>query len=130
MNNWLRILLLLAVFAHGIGHILFLMPFFGISIQGQSARSWLLTNLMGDGLTRGFGAVIWVAVILAYLFGLYGFFTQTSWWPQMLVGASGVSAIGLLLFWANSSPIVSAFVFDLVVILALQVFKWPVLSYS
>ncbi len=128
MNNWLRIILLLTVFAHGIGHILFLIPALGLASWGQSAESWLLTNLLGDKLTRGFGVVIWSAVILAYLIGIYGFFAPTPWWPQMLIGASGVSAIGLLMFWASSSPVISAMVFDIVIILALQVFKWPTLS--
>lgn len=130
MNNWVHIILLVAVFAHGIGHVLFLMPTLGLASWGQSTQSWLLTSLLGDKLTRGFGTLIWVAVILAYLIGVYGFFTQTTWWPQLLVGASGVSAIGLFLFWASSSPVISALVFDLVIILALQVFKWPALSYS
>ncbi len=130
MNNWVRIILLVAVFAHGIGHILFLMPTLGFASWGQTTQSWLLSNLMGDKLSRGFGIVIWVAVILAYMSGLYGFFAQTAWWPQLLIGASGVSAIGLLLFWASSSPVISAMAFDIVIILALQVFKWPVASYS
>lgn len=130
MNNWVRILLLIAVLIHGIGHILFLIPTLGLTGWGQSTQSWLLTNLMGEKLTRGFGAVIWVAVILGYLIGLYGFFAQTSWWPQLLIGASGISAVGLLLFWANSSPVISALTFDIVIILALQVFKWPAVSYS
>jgi len=130
MNNWVRIILLVAVFAHGIGHILFLIPMLGVASWGQSAQSWLLTNLLGDKLTRGIGAVIWLAVILAYLAGLYGFFAQTPWWPQLLTGASGVSAIGLLLFWVSTSPVISALIFDVVVIVVFQIFKWPALSYS
>ena len=130
MNNWVRIILLVSVFAHGIGHILFLVPMLGVANWGQSAQSWLLTNLMGDKLTRGFGAIIWLAVIIAYLIGLYGFINQTPWWPQLMIGASGVSAIGLLLFWGSSSPVISAMIFDIVIILALQVFKWPALFNS
>lgn len=125
---WVRIILLVAVFAHGVGHILFLMPTLGLAGWGQSTHSWLFTNLLGDKFTRGIGVVIWVAVILAYLIGLYGFFTQTNWWPQWLVGASGISALGLIVFWASSSPVLSAMVFDIVIILALQVFKWPALT--
>lgn len=130
MNNWVRIILLVAVFAHGIGHILFLIPALGFASWGQTAQSWLLTNLLGDKLTRGFGIMIWAAVILAYLIGLYGFFTQTPWWPQLMIGASGVSALGLFLFWASASSVSSAMVFDMVIILALQVFKWPTLANS
>jgi len=40
----LRTALTLIIAAHGIGHILFLVPLLGIADWGQSARSWLLTG--------------------------------------------------------------------------------------
>jgi hypothetical protein len=128
MNNWLRIVLLLAVLAHAIGHILFLVPALGVAGWGQSTRSWLLTDALGDGPARVFAAVIWLAVILGFLGGLYGYLVQAAWWPGLLISASGVSALGLLLFWASTPPVFSALAFDVLLIAALQFFKLPVVA--
>lgn len=126
MSNWLRILLLIAVFAHGVGHVLFLVPALGVAGWGQVTRSWLLTGPLSEGAARGLAMLIWLAVILGYLAGLYGYFTQAAWWPQALVNASALSALGLVVFWDGSPPLLSALTFDILVIVALQFFKWPV----
>ena len=93
MNNWVRFILVLAVFAHGVGHVLFLAPALGVAGWGRTTRSWLLDGPFGDGPVRAVAALIWLAVILGYLAGLYGFFAQTSWWQGVLLSASELSAI-------------------------------------
>ena len=127
MNNWIRILVGIVVLAHGVGHVLFLMPALGAAQWGQSTRSWLLTGTLGESLTRGLGAILWLAVTLAYIAGVIGMFMHAAWWQPTLVAASVVSAAGLILFWSNppSSPALSALIFDLCVIVAVQFFRWP-----
>ena len=125
MNKVVLIVTLLAVFAHGIGHILFLMPALGVAGWGHSASSWLLTGRLGETVTRALAVVIWVLVIAAYMAGIYGFLIHSAWWSQALIGASVLSLIGLILFWANFQPVKAAIVFDLAIILSLQVFHWP-----
>lgn len=125
MNSWLRILLPLAVFAHGVGHILFLFQALGVAGWGQRAASWLLNGPLGDGPARVIGPLIWLAVILGYLAGLYGYFAQTTWWPGLVASVSALSAVGLLIFWVSTPPVLSALVFDLLLIALLQFVKWP-----
>jgi hypothetical protein len=125
MNNWIRIFIGIVILFHGAGHVLFLVPALGGVSWGQSTRSWLLTSLLGDGAAHALGAVIWLAVIAGYLAGLVGYFARWDWWPPLLVGASMLSALGLLVYWSGTSPVISALLFDLVVVIALQVFKWP-----
>ena len=47
-----------------LGDILFLVPSLGIAEWGQSTRSWLLTNLVGDGVARAVGSLLWLVAIL------------------------------------------------------------------
>jgi hypothetical protein len=126
-NDTLRIILAILVGAHGIGHVLFLVPSLGIADWGQSTRSWLLTDALGDSLTRLIGAAIWLVAIIAFGAVAVGIFTQTDWWRSLAVIGSIVSIVGLILFWANpvASPVFSALAFDAVVLAALLVFRWP-----
>ncbi len=124
MSNWLRFILTVVVGAHGLGHILFLFPLLGIADWGQPTRSWLL----GDGwLARGLGSLLWLAAIVGFTAVAIGLFTVTEWWRTAAIGAAAVSSLGLLLFWANpvNSPILSALVFNLLVLGALLIFHWP-----
>jgi hypothetical protein len=127
MNDWLRILAAVVVFAHGVGHVLFLMPAVGVAMQGQGTQSWLLTNVLGTGLTRGLGAVLWAAVIVGYLAGLAGMFTHAAWWQPLLVAASVASAIGLVMFWTNpaQAPNLSALAADAVIVVVVGLLHWP-----
>jgi len=53
----LTFILLAAVAMHGIGHVLFFGPAIGLADWG-SGHSWLLTNLLGDGVARTFAGAI------------------------------------------------------------------------
>jgi hypothetical protein len=127
MNDWLRILVAVIVFAHGVGHVLFLMPAVGVAVQGQSAQSWLLTNLLGAGLTHGAGAVLWVAVVVAYLAAVAGLFTHAAWWQPVMVAASIASALGLALYWPSpiTSPHLAALIADIVIVAVVGLLRWP-----
>jgi hypothetical protein len=126
-NDILRIILAIIVGAHGIGHILFLAPSLGLADWGQSTQSWLLTNALGDSLTRLIGAAIWLVGMLGFCAATIGIFTQTEWWRSLAVISSIISIVGLVLFWANpaGSSAFFAFAFDAAVLVALLVFRWP-----
>jgi hypothetical protein len=126
-NDTLRIILAIIVGAHGIGHVLFLVPSLGLATWGQSTQSWLLTNALGDTLTRLIGATIWLVGTIGFCAATFGIFTQTEWWRSLAVISSIISIVGLVLFWAN--PVASsasfAIAFDAAVLAALLVFHWP-----
>lgn len=124
MANWLRLVLALVVGAHGLGHILFLVPLLGVADWGQSNHSWLL----GDGwLAKGLGSVIWLVVIVGFTAVAIGLFQSTNWWRAVALGAASVSSLGLFIFWTApaNSPVISALVFNLLVLGSLLIWHWP-----
>lgn len=124
MSTWLRLVLAVLVGAHGIGHILFLMPLISSTNWGQSAQSWLL----GDGgLAKGLGALIWLAALVGFLAAVFGIFRETGWWQTAAIVSAAVSTVGLILFWTRpaTSPAISALIFNLIILVSLLVFHWP-----
>ena len=120
----IKIALAVVVLAHGIGHILFLVPLLGIAEWGQSARSWLLG---ADTPAKLIGGLLWLVALIGFCAAAFGLFSQQEWWRPVAIISSAVSLVGLLLFWANpaSSSAVSAAVVDLLVPIALLVIRWP-----
>lgn len=120
----LRTIIAVLIAAHGIGHILFLIPLLGVANWGQTPQSWLPFS---DSLLRVVGSVIWIAALVGFGIGVYGLIVQQQWWRTVVIVAAIISIVGLILFWANpvSSPVVSALVFNLVVLGALLVAQWP-----
>jgi hypothetical protein len=120
----LNLIVTIAVLAHGIGHVLFLVAPFGI-VAGQSTRSWLLSPI-GNWLAVGAGSVIWIVAIVGFSVAAVGFWTHTDWWRALAIVSSIVSGAGIILFWSNppSSPAISALVFDVIVLATLLVFRW------
>jgi hypothetical protein len=124
MSNWLRIVLALVVAVHGLGHVLFLVSLLGIADWAQATQSWLLG---GGWLAKGLGAAIWLVAIVGFVVAAVGLFQMSGWWQQLAIIAAIVSIAGLLLFWESppGSPVISALVFDLLVLMALLLLHWP-----
>lgn len=120
----LRTVLAAVIAAHGIGHILFLVAPLGIADWGQFTRSWLLT---GETPARLVGIMIWIAVLVGFAAAAYGLWNQESWWRGAAVAASVISTAGLALFWTNpaTSPALSALVFNVLLLGALLIARWP-----
>jgi hypothetical protein len=128
MSNMIwRIILAVVVGAHGIGHVLFLVPLLGIADWGQSTGSWLLAKLGRDVVTRIVGSLLWLAATLGFVAVAVGILGQQEWWRSLAIGSAAVSILGLVLFWSRpvSSPKLSALLFDIVVLVALLVLRWP-----
>lgn len=120
----LKIVLILIVLMHGIGHVLFLVPLFTSNNWGQSTQSWLVGS---DTLAKIVGSIIWIAVIIAFLIATYGMISEQTWWRTPTIVASIVSTIGIVLFWRNpvSSSAIFALITDIVIIIALVILHWP-----
>ena len=123
----LRTVLALAILAHGIGHIVFLIPLLGFSDAsnwGQSTQSWLVTH---EKLARVMEAVIWFAATVAFCAECYVLFSRRRWWRTATVSSSIASLVGLALFWVNpiSSSAYFALGFDVVALASLLIAHWP-----
>jgi hypothetical protein len=125
MSTFMRMILTLVIAAHGLGHVLFLAPLLGFANWGQAAQSWLIGT---GGLAKGLGALIWLAAIAGFAAAAVGLFVSAEWWRPVAIAAALVSSAGLALFWRNppGSPVISALVFNLLLLAALLIFHWPV----
>ena len=119
-----RIILSIIIGAHGIGHILFLVPLLGIADWRQSTRSWLFTN---ESVARLAGSLLWLIAIVGFCAAVYGLWNQLSWWRNAAILAVVLSTIGLVIFWSNpvTSPVISALVVNAVVLATLLLFQYP-----
>lgn len=120
----LRTVLALVIGAHGIGHILFLAPLLGLADWSQSTHSWLL---IGETSTRLIGSILWIAAMLAFGSVVVGLLGQYDWWRSAAIVAAVISIVGLIVFWATpmTAPVISALVFNLLVLGALLIAHWP-----
>jgi hypothetical protein len=128
MPDLIRIGLALVVFAHGVGHVLFLGPVLGLgNWADQTGESWILTGPIGEPATRAIATVLWSAVIVLFVAGVGGFLGGTEWWRTMTVAAAALSIVGIVAFWGGiaSSSAIFALVADAVILGALLVAHWP-----
>jgi hypothetical protein len=113
--------------AHGIGHVLFVVPCLGIAQWGQSTHSWLLTRGLGDTLTRAIGTLIWLAVIAGFTAAGVGLLGQHTWWRTVAVAAAGVSLLGIVIF-AHGGDVQSQLspgLMNVAILVALLWVHWP-----
>jgi lipoprotein signal peptidase len=120
----LRVFLAIMIAAHGIGHVLFLAPMLSIADWGQSTRSWLLGDTTGAHLL---GGLLWLITIVGFGASAFGLFNQQPWWRNVAVISAGLSTVGLILFWVSPvrAPVLSALIFNFVVMGALVIVHWP-----
>jgi hypothetical protein len=99
------------VFAfHGVGHAMGIIPALGIvNVEGLSqgfknwsSRSWLLTNLLGEPVSRIVCIVLYGAALIGFIgaaLALLGWLVPHDWWRTLAVVSSVISLAALLLFW-------------------------------
>jgi hypothetical protein len=128
MSDAVRLGLALVVFAHGVGHILFLGPVVGLgNWAGQTGQSWLLTGAVGENATRAIATFTWSAVIALFIGGVGGFLVGAEWWRGAIVMAAALSITGIVVFWGGiaTSSAMFAIVADVVILAALVLAHWP-----
>lgn len=124
----LNLVLAIAVLAHGIGHVLFLVPAAGIANWAdQTGHSWLLTSAVGDGPARAVAAIVWGAATVLFVAGVAGFWMSLDWWRPVTIAAAIVSIAGIVVFWDGiaTSNAFLALAFDVVILIALLWLHWP-----
>jgi hypothetical protein len=128
MPDLVKLGLALVVFAHGVGHLLFLGPVLGLgNWADQTGDSWIFSAAIGETATRVIATVLWSAVIVLFVAGVAGFLGATEWWRPVTVAAAGLSIVGIIVFWggiANPSA-TFALIADIVILGALLVAHWP-----
>ena len=106
MTGW-RWVVGIVLLAHGIGHVLGLIPLFAQdSVKGWDLHSWMLTDAVGESVSKAIGAALFAAgTIIFVLAGLavLGWGVPIEWWKPLAVAGATVSTLAVVLFW-NAFP--------------------------
>jgi hypothetical protein len=125
-----KVVLALALLAHGIGHSMGLIQMFKVATVNPvwHGDSWLLTGAAGTTATQLVGGLLWTAAIVGFsalAASLLGWL-PSSWFTPLAIGSATVSLVGLLLF-PVAFPVFStigALVVDVAVLVATVWYRW------
>lgn len=95
--------------------------------MGWTGRSWLLSNFLGDSISRSLASVLYVLATIAFMVSGIGIFTIAEWLPPVLAGSAVFSSAIILLFWDGGSQMLvqKGFVgllINVVILIAMLVF--------
>jgi len=115
----IRLLIAIVLFAHGVGHLLFVTNSWGYWRGGKAGRSWLFSGLLGAGqVVEGIFGLLWLVPLVGFVAVSWGYFTQQGWWPQLALASAVVSLVMIVLWWGSlvTGSAFFALVVDIVVI--------------
>jgi hypothetical protein len=124
----IKVAIAIALFGHGVGHVLFLAPTARLATWAdQSGHSWLLAPVVGDGVARAAATLAWSAAIVLFVAASAGLVMNLDWWRAAAVVGALVSALAIATSWGGIAPsnAVIALVVDIIVLVALLVLRWP-----
>jgi hypothetical protein len=127
-GDLLKVLVAGVVGVHGVGHVLGWVPAWGIArFEGLSSRSWLLTDMLGDGSARMLGGALWLVPTIGFVVAAGGLWTGQGWWRPLALGSAVVSLAAIALFPDALSPSsrIGAIVVNAAVLGGLLVIGWP-----
>ena len=118
----IKLVICVALLAHGIGHVLFLVPTLRLATWAdQTGHSWLAEPLLGDGLSRLVCSAAWISALVLFVAAAIGLYLGTPWWLAAAALGSVISLVALISSWGGiyASSAVFAVAFDVVVLVAL-----------
>jgi hypothetical protein len=102
-STTLRIIIALVLLVHGIGHSMGIIPMLGRStIETWNARSWLLTGLVGDTVSRVIGFILFTLAMIGFIaaaFGLMDWLVAHDTWRTLAIVSAVISMVAIVLFW-------------------------------
>jgi hypothetical protein len=125
-----RIVIAVALLAHGIGHSMGLLGVFKVATinPAWNGDSWLLSGVVGTSASQALGVVLWgVAMIgFALLAAVTLGWLPAAWWPPIAVVSALASLLGVLVFPVAfpAFSVVGAVAVDLAVLAAALYLHW------
>jgi hypothetical protein len=131
MTIW-RLAIGLVLLLHGVGHALGVLSLAPLDRPGWNMRSWLLTDALGEGVTRILGVALWSLGGLLFIIAglaLLRIVVPEDWWRTLAVTGAIVSLATIALYW-NALPFlfpnkVGAIAVDVAVIAGVLIAHWP-----
>jgi hypothetical protein len=137
----LRAIIALVFAFHGVGHAMGVIPALGILnlegtdqgwLQQWSSRSWLLTDLLGEGVSRLICAVVYLLALVGFVaaaLALTGWLLPHDWWRPLATGSAVLSLVALALFWNALIFLfphkVGALAVNIATLVCLLALNWP-----
>jgi hypothetical protein len=122
----LRIVVVLVLGAHGIGHLIGVAGGWFDSAWGGSSSSWLLTPVMGRATSVLEGA-LWLLPGIGFVLAAGLIVGNSELWRPVALASAAASLLVIALF-PEQLPLgstIGAVVVDVVVIVGLLLFSWP-----
>jgi len=122
----LRLFIVLALVAHGVGHSIGIAGGWGNNAWGGAGESWLLSPVLGRsaGVLEG---LIWLIPAIGFVAAGGALLAGLDVWRTLALAASAGSlvAIGLFPQQLPTASMVAAVLVDLAVVFSLTVLEWP-----
>ena len=129
----LRFIYAAVLFIHGVGHVMGLIPAIRpVDVKGWSSRSWLLTPLLGETLSRIISIILFLASLVGFVaaaLGLLGWLVPHDLWRTLAVASAVFSMAALVLYWNAFVSFIpnklGAIIVNAVVLVGLLWANWP-----
>ena len=129
----LRALVAVVQFIHRIGHVMGVLPALKlVSVEGWNSRSWLLTPILGETISRILSIILFLIALIGFVasaLALLGWVVPHDWWRTLAVVSAVISIVTIVLFWnafvAFFPNKVGALGVDIAVLVCLLVLNWP-----
>lgn len=137
----LRAIIALVFAFHGVGHAMGIIPALGIIdlegtgqgwLQNWSSRSWLLTDLLGQGASRILCAALYLLALVGFVaaaLAVAGWLLPHDWWRPLAIASAGLSLVALALHWNALILLfphkVGALAVDIATLICLLALSWP-----
>lgn len=117
-----RIILGIALLAHGIGHVIGVSAAWTPVKMGFSDQPWLFSS--GVNITTSIGrvfGVVWLAALVINIMAGAGLLLRLEWWVPMAILGALISSAALVIWWQAfpSGSNISALVFNILLIAGL-----------
>jgi hypothetical protein len=128
-----RYIIALVLFVHGIGHVMAFFPALGISsTETWHARSWLLTNFIGESASKVILVVLFGAALLGFVgaaLAIMGWLVPHDAWRTLSIISAVISIFAVLLYWNAFVALfpnkIGALAVDIAVLVCLLFLNWP-----
>jgi len=103
----LKLVIMIIIVAHGIGHVMPIFAAFGLKMSfHHSLHSWAFSNFIGEKPTTIIAVIYWLLPLIGFIvagLGMYDILISFNSWQQVAVVSAVFSSIGLVFFW-NAFP--------------------------